>query len=130
MYARWVNIRQRCRNPRNPRFKDWGGRGIWFHPLWNDFPTFLAMVGLPPGGDFSKYSLDRIDNDGPYAPGNVRWSTAAQQRHNQYRTPWPFGVLYRQKDQYRDELDGRTDDEAWDDYLHARAQQMPDRLFG
>lgn len=130
MYNRWVNMRQRCRNPNNPRYADWGGRGIWFHPLWDDFAVFLQMVGEPPGRRYDLYSLDRIDNDGPYAPGNVRWSTAAQQRANQYRQPWPFGVLANQKDQYLSELDGRTDDEAWDDYLNERAQRPPDLLYG
>jgi len=44
------------------------------------------------------YSVDRIDNNGPYAPENVKWSTAAQQRMNQRRQPWPFGVLAHEKD--------------------------------
>jgi hypothetical protein len=101
-YARWINIRQRCTNPNHPRFHDYGGRrtylcpdGIWFAEEWSDFARFVADVGEPPGRRYDLYSIDRINNDGPYAPGNVRWSTAAQQRANTYREPWPFGVLVK-----------------------------------
>lgn len=105
LYTRWVQLRQKCRNPNSHKFKDYGGRktprcpdGIYFDTVWDDFARFLADVGEPPGGRYDLYSLDRIDNDGPYAPDNVRWATAAQQRQNQYREPWPFGVLSGQKD--------------------------------
>lgn len=105
LYTRWVQLRQKCRNPNSHKFKDYGGRktrlcpgGIYFAEVWDDFLKFLEDVGEPPGQRYDLYSLDRIDNDGPYAPGNVRWSTAAQQRQNQYREPWPFGVLAGQKD--------------------------------
>ena len=101
LYARWANFRQRCRNPRHPRYPDYGGRrtracpgGIYVDARWDDFTTFVADVGTPPRPG---YSLDRIDNDGPYSPENVRWATAAQQRANQYREPWPFGVLWPDK---------------------------------
>lgn len=101
LYAAWVNIRQRCRNPKHPRYADYGGRSTWRCPFgiymdrrWDDFATFLADIGPRPG---TSYSLDRMDNDGPYSPGNVRWSTAAEQRRNQYREPWPFGVLWPEK---------------------------------
>ncbi len=102
LYARWVNFRQRCSNPNHPRYKDYGGRrtrscpnGIYVAERWDSFSLFLSDVGPPPG---PTYSLDRIDNDGPYTPENVKWSTSAQQRANQYREPWPFGVLWDDKD--------------------------------
>ncbi len=92
LYATWVNIRQRCRNPRHERYSSYGGRTTWRCPLgiymdgrWDDFARFVADVGERPG---PTYSLDRVDNDGPYAPGNVVWSTAAQQRRNQYRSKY------------------------------------------
>ena len=104
-YARWVNARQKCRNPNHPRFADYGGRrphlcpdGIWFAAEWDDFERFIEDVGAPPGGRYDVYSLDRVNNAGPYAPGNVRWSTSAQQRANQYREPWPFGTLEKDGD--------------------------------
>jgi len=112
LYARWVSARQRCRNPRHPRYADWGGRGIEFDARWDDFATFLADMGEPPGRNYADYSLDRIDVDGPYAPGNVRWATRieqgankrnAAQRTAEYRTPWPFGVLAEAKDGFTDE---------------------------
>ncbi len=96
LYASWVNIRQRCRNPRHPRYVSYGGRVTWRCPLgiymdrrWDDFAVFVADVGERPG---PTYSLDRVDNDGPYAPGNVVWSTSAQQRRNQYRSK--YGVRW------------------------------------
>lgn len=85
-YNAWRNMRARCGNPRHPRFKDYGGRGITVDPRWDDFEVFLADVGRRPGPSLS---LDRIDNDGPYAPGNVRWATAPQQMSNRRR---PAGV--------------------------------------
>lgn len=107
LYARWVNIRQRCTNPNHPRWEDYGGRktalcpdGIYVAARWSDFRLFVQDVGLPPHGRLDLYSLDRIDNDGPYTPENVRWATHALQRANQYRAPWPFGVLDQYKDQY------------------------------
>lgn len=96
LYAAWQNIRQRCRNPRHPRYKDYGGRGIHFWSGWDDFAKFVADLGPRPG---LNYSIDRINNGWGYFPGNVKWSTAAEQRANQYRAPWPFGVLARDKTQ-------------------------------
>jgi hypothetical protein len=76
---------------------------------WDDFAVFVADVGEPPGPG---YSLDRTDNDGPYSPGNVRWSTASEQRANQYREPWPFGVLWSDKNQVREYLAWRPVERA------------------
>ena len=79
-YRAWQNMRERCNNPKHPQFKDWGGRGITVCPEWMDsFEAFYADVGPRPG---HRLSLDRIDNDGDYEPGNVRWATHSQQMKN------------------------------------------------
>jgi hypothetical protein len=82
-YNAWVNMRARCSNPNHPKYPNYGGRGISVYPEWQDFPTFLKDVGQRPS---SRHSIDRIDNDGDYRPGNVRWATAAKQRQNQSGT--------------------------------------------
>lgn len=78
-YLAWQNMRARCNNPRHPRYADYGGRGITITPRWDDYVLFRADVGPRPGPEFS---IDRIDNDGPYAPDNVRWATRSQQQSN------------------------------------------------
>lgn len=75
-------MRARCFNPNHPKFKDYGGRGITVCDQWAAYETFLRDVGRRPGPD---YSIDRIDNDGNYEPGNVRWATRSQQQLNQRR---------------------------------------------
>jgi hypothetical protein len=79
-YNAWTNMKSRCLNPRHPHYKYYGGRGITVQPEWlESFEAFLRDVGNRPGPG---YSLDRVDVDGNYEPGNVRWATALQQRHN------------------------------------------------
>jgi len=79
----WQHIIQRCTNPNDPTWKNYGGRGISICPEWrNDFSAFLAHVGKRPT---AKYSIDRIDNDGNYEPGNVRWATIHEQATNTRR---------------------------------------------
>lgn len=78
-YIAWQNMRARCNRPTHPRFYDYGGRGITVAPEFDYFPNFLAAVGLRPS---SRHSLDRIDNEGNYEPGNVRWATTAEQAAN------------------------------------------------
>lgn len=69
----------RCYWPGQTRYDSYGGRGITVCERWrNDFWAFVADVGERPAGR----SLDRIDNDGNYEPGNVRWATAVEQRGN------------------------------------------------
>lgn len=80
IYICWKNIRQRCNNPRHPNYSNYGGRGVC--EQWGKFETFLAYILAYLGEPLPGQSLDRIDNDGNYAPGNVRWATPLQQSHN------------------------------------------------
>ena len=77
----WVAMRRRCSNPNCKDWKNYGGRGITVAPEWQtDFQAFLDHVGPRPSPAFS---IDRIDNDRGYEPGNVRWATRLEQAHNQ-----------------------------------------------
>lgn len=79
-YKRWENAKQRCYNPKVPSYRDYGGRGIIMCDEWRDsFMAFYEAVGPCPGPG---YSLDRINNDGNYEPGNVRWLDRSGQMRN------------------------------------------------
>jgi hypothetical protein len=78
----WSTIKYRCCNPKAKQWPDYGGRGITLHPAWQDLPTFvadiLAEIGHRPNGK----TLDRINNDDGYKPGNIRWATSREQNQN------------------------------------------------
>ena len=74
----------RCGNPTYPRFNDYGGRGIVVHGPWiTDRLAFMAYVYALSGSGDETLVLDRIDNDGNYEPGNLRWATTTESRINQ-----------------------------------------------
>ena len=77
-YRCWLSMKQRCFNPDHIGYVYYGGRGISVHEDWLSFEKFFAdMLDPPPG-----LSIDRIDNDGNYEPGNCRWATPAMQIAN------------------------------------------------
>lgn len=81
-YTLWLNIKQRCFNPKNKDYAIYGGRGIVLCDAWrDDFTAFLAGVGPKPICD-KRMSLDRINSDLGYEPGNVRWVDAVVQARN------------------------------------------------
>lgn len=77
-YNTWVNMISRCKYENLPAYKDYGGRGITVCERWMDFQNFLDDMGTRPAGT----SIDRINNDGNYEPGNCRWATGVEQCKN------------------------------------------------
>jgi hypothetical protein len=85
LYATWAMMRTRCFNPNATGYARYGGRGITVCERWVSFENFLADVGERPEGRTGKrptYTLDRIDNNGDYEPGNVRWATFSEHARN------------------------------------------------
>ncbi len=77
-YGSWQAMIQRCTNPNHDGWERYGGRGITVCGRWRDFRNFLADMGKRPKGA----TIDRIDNDGNYEPGNCRWTTPKVQSAN------------------------------------------------
>jgi hypothetical protein len=81
-YASWRGAKNRCFQVKHSGYSNYGGRGITMCEEWrNDFLTFLRDMGPRPYGR----SLDRINNDGNYEPGNCRWATPKEQAMNSRR---------------------------------------------
>jgi hypothetical protein len=77
-YCVWNGMRRRCLSTEHKDFPYYGGRGITICDRWSRFENFLADMGKKPDG----MSIDRIDNDGNYEPGNCRWTTHSRQIRN------------------------------------------------
>ena len=79
-YCAWNKMMARCYNPRDPQYRHYGGRGIRVAEEFFNMQTYVDYLGPKPGPE---YSVDRIDVDGHYEPGNVRWATKETQSINQ-----------------------------------------------
>ena len=83
-YSSWVDMKDRCLNHHNSDYKNYGGRGIQVCKRWLKFENFLENMGERP----KSLTLDRINNDGNYEPGNCRWATQTEQNRNSRHNRW------------------------------------------
>lgn len=90
LYRTYCNIIQRCENPNNVAYENYGARGIAMHPAWRaDFWQFVKDMGARPS---PKHTVERVNNDLGYGPGNCVWAPRAVQMRNTRRTHF---VMYQ-----------------------------------
>ena len=83
LFSTWLSMKDRILNSENPEYKNYGGRGIGIFPPWQvDFQLFCDYVSALPNFERKKYSIDRVNNNGNYEPGNIRWTTRHIQNTN------------------------------------------------
>lgn len=84
-YTTWQDMKDRCRNPKNKQYKDYGGRGITYDPRWESFVNFkddMYDSYLAHEATHDSTTLDKIDNDKGYCKDNCRWATMKEQERN------------------------------------------------
>lgn len=86
-YKAWWSTLSRCEDPTNPQYRNYGGRGISVVGKMREFLGFMEVMGTKPSADLS---IDRINNDGNYEEGNVRWATRRQQGINRRKQKLSF----------------------------------------
>jgi hypothetical protein len=91
LYMVWAAIKQRCNNPKCPKYKNYGARGIKMHPAWQEsyaeFAQYMKSLGKKPS---EKHSIGRIDNDKGYVPGNIQWEPPKLQARKKQTSHFVF----------------------------------------
>jgi hypothetical protein len=85
IYARWRSMIQRCYNPKSQRYKSYGGRGITVCDEWRN-SSYTFIIWALNNGYEKGLSIDRIDNNGPYAPSNCHWTSLTENNRNKQST--------------------------------------------
>ncbi len=106
-YTKWANMLDRCYNPQSKPYKDYGGRGIYVFEDWRkDAEKFIQYILELPKKSVKHNSIDRINNDEGYIPGNLRWATKSQQSINTRHQSGIHNVtkvagVYKNRSKYR-----------------------------
>lgn len=112
-YSSWENMKARCLNPNTPFYKYYGGRGITICESWLSFDNFFEDMGEAPKG----LTLERIDSNKKYEPGNCRWATRKDQQNNRRSN---------RNISYKGETKSVT---AWAEQLGINPNTLRNRLF-